>query len=61
MPTTHTILLYQRLGRMGSCGPPPRSAAKPAAAAAAIAAARAAATPGATAIHAPATPSIEQR
>ena len=61
VPTTHAILLHERLGRMASCGqPPPRAAAKPAAAAA-TAAARAAATPGAAAIHAAATPFIEQR
>ena len=61
--TTHTFLLHQRLGRMASCGPPPiRAVATPAAvaAAAAAAAARAAATPGSAAIHAAATPSIEQ-
>ena len=46
VPTTHTILLYQRLGRMASCGSPPP---------------RAAATPGAAAIHAATTPSIEAR
>ena len=46
---------------MASCRPPPpRAAATPAAAAATVAA-RAAATPGAAAIHAAATPSIEQR
>ena len=53
-----TILLYHRLGRMISSGPPPRATATPAAAAAA---ARAAATPSAVAIRAAATPSIEQR
>ena len=60
-PTTQTIVLHQRLGRMASCGPPPPRAAATPAAAAATAAARAAATPGAAAIHAAATPSIEQR
>ena len=59
MPTTHTILLHQRLGRMASCGSPPhRAAATPAAAATAVA--RAAATTGAAAIHAAAKPAIEQ-
>ena len=51
VPTTHTILLHQRLGRMASCGPPPPRAAATPAAAAATAAARAAATPSAAAIH----------
>ena len=41
---------------MASCGPPHRAAATPAA----TAAARAAVTPSAAAIHAAATPSIEQ-
>ena len=45
---------------MASCGPPPpRPAATPAVAA--TASARAAATPGAAAMHAAGTPSIEQR
>ena len=55
-------MFQQRLGPMASCGPPPpRAAASPAAAATAAAAARADAIPGAAAIHAGATPSIEQR
>ena len=45
---------------MAPCGPPPPRAAAARAAAAATAAARAAAKPGATAIHAAATSSIEQ-
>ena len=59
MPTTHTILLPQRLGRMASCGPPPpRAAATPAQQQQQqTAAACAAATPGgAAAIHAGAHP-----
>ena len=60
VPTTHAILLHERLGRMASCGqPPPRAAAKPAAAA--TAAARGAATPGGAIIHAATTPCIDQR
>ena len=47
--TTHTILLHQRLGRMGSCGPPPPRAAATPAAAAGTAAVRTAATSGAAA------------
>ena len=54
------ILLHQRLGPMASCGPPPPAAAATPAAAAATAAARDAATPGAVAIPAAATFSIEQ-
>ena len=46
---------------MASCGPPPPRAAATPAAAAATAAARADAAPGAVAIHADATTSIEQR
>ena len=56
VPTTHTIILHQRVDRMASCRPPPPRAAATPAAAAATAAAGAAATPGAAAIHAAATP-----